>query len=111
MADYRKEMKKLRKHRRLYRPAMSRVLDLYNRVTPSDLPIELIDDRDILTILELIDVGYLDEEALVAKHRFGSVTGLRYNGAYPFTEEGTAFYRAHRTFISTILDTLRGRQA
>jgi len=110
MVDYKKEIRKLKKHRRLYRPAMARMLDLYNSVKPAELPVELIDDGDILTILELIDVGYLDESALVATRRFGTVTGLSFQGGHPFTGSGKAFYFKDRTIVHRVIDTLRGRR-
>jgi hypothetical protein len=108
-ADYKKEIKKMKKHRKLYRPAMSMLLDLYNRMKPSDLPVELIDHKSVLTILELIDIGYLDENALIVKKRFGSVTGLRYDGAYPFTDSGDDFYLKNTGIINSIIDKIKNR--
>ena len=92
--EYKKELKRLNRHRRGYYPAVSRLMDLYHGAY--DLPVELINDRDALILLELIDVGYLDEEALIIKRRFDDIVGLRYNGAYPLTESGERFYEKER---------------
>ncbi len=102
MMEYKKELKKLQKHRRRYYPAACRLMDLYHNAASSELPVELIDDSDALIILELIDVGYLDEDALVVKRRFDSITGLLYTGGYPLTDSGEVFYQRERR-------TLRGR--
>lgn len=110
MVDYKKEIQKLKKHRKRYRPAMSMLLDLYNNAKPSELPVELIDSEKVLILLELIDVGYLDEDALIIRRRFNSIASLRYDGAYPFTDSGDMFFRNNRTIITKIIDTIRGRR-
>jgi hypothetical protein len=112
--DYKRELKKLQKRRRAYYPAVTRLMDLYHAPGSSVLPVELIHDRDALTILELIDVGYLDGDVLVIKRRFDDIVGLLYIGGYPLTESGEKFLRREgRTLkgrIRTLLDGFRKRR-
>lgn len=110
MADYRKEIKKLKKHRERYRPAMAMILRLYRTAKPSEFPIELIDHEKVLTILELIDVGYLAEDAFIIRRRFNSIASLRYGGAHPFTEGGEMFFYGNQNFIAKIVDAIRRRR-
>ncbi len=111
--DYKKEIKKLQKHRRGYYPAVTRLMDLYHAAAASDLPVELINDSDVLIILELIDVGYLDEDVLVIKRRYNDITGLLYTGGYPLTENGELFYQKERRTlkgrIANLVNRFRGR--
>lgn len=112
--EYKKELKKLQKHRRRYYPAVSVVMDLYHNAATADLPVELINDRDALIFLELIDVGYLDEEAMVITRRFGDITGLLFNGSYPLTDSGELFYQKERRTlkrrVTALLDSFRTRR-
>ncbi len=112
--DYKKELKKLQKHRRSYYPAVARIMDLYHNAVSAELPVELINDRDALIILELIDVGYLDEDALVIRRRFDDIVGLLYTGGYPLTENGETFLqREGRTLkgrIRGLINALRSRR-
>lgn len=107
--NYKKELNKLRKHRKQYRPVMAILLNLHDQSNSSDFPVELIDKKEILIILELLDIGYLDENALIVKRRFGDVTGLSYAGEYPFTESGDFFFQqsggAIKRWISNIFRT------
>jgi hypothetical protein len=106
--DYKKELKKMARSRRRYRPVMRRLLELGSGAAGTDFPMNLIDDRDVLVILELIDVGYLDENALRARRRFGEITALVYTGDYPFTEGGEYFYKGHgAAFMERIINTFR----
>ncbi len=107
--DYKKELKKLRKRRRAYYPAVTRLMDLYRASGSSALPVELIHDRDALTVLELIDVGYLDGDVLVVKRRFDDIVGLLYIGGYPLTESGEEFLRREGRTLAGRIRTLLGR--
>jgi hypothetical protein len=107
--DYKKEIKALRKHRKSYYPALSRLMDLYDRWGPGDHPRELINDADALIFLELIDIGYLDENALIIKRRFDDIVGLVYGGDYPLTEGGEKFYKKERRTLTGRLIDLAGK--
>ncbi len=107
--DYKKEIKAYRNHRRQYYPALSRLMDLYDRWGPGDLPRELINDADALILLELIDIGYCDENALIIKRRFDDIVGLVYNGDYPLTEAGERFYEQGRRTLKNRLADLAGK--
>jgi hypothetical protein len=94
--NYRSELRKYKKQRKKYRPVMSMLLDLHDTAGPADVPIAIADQKDMLIILELIDIGYLDPEALIVKKKFGDIAGVAYNGKFPFTEKGTVLFRAER---------------
>ncbi len=91
--NYKKELNRLKKHRKRYRPVMAMLMKMHDQSDSSGFPAELIDRKEVLLILELLDIGYLDENTLIVKRRFGNVTGLSYTGEYPFTEKGDFFYR------------------
>ena len=61
------------------------------RQCTTDVPITIADQNDMLIILELIDIGYLDPEALIVKKKFGDIAAVAYNGKFPFTKDGTVF--------------------
>jgi len=97
--NYKKELNKLRKHRKQYRPIMAMLMKMHTQSDFSDFPVELIDNKEILIILELLDIGYLDENSLIVKRRFDYITGLSYTGEYPFTDSGDFFYQQGRSSI------------
>ncbi len=90
--NYRRELRKYGKHRKKYRPVMSMLLNLHDAAGRAEVPVIITGQNDMLIILELIDIGYLDPEALIVKKKFGDIAGVAYNGMFPFTEKGTAFY-------------------
>lgn len=100
--DYKKELKKIGRGRKRYRPVMSMLARMHEGWKPSDPPVELIDREDVLVILELIDVGYLDTDALIVRTRFENVVSLKYAGGYPFTEGGETFMRESRNLFRRI---------
>ncbi len=106
--DYKKEIRALQKHRRNYYPALSRLMDLHHHGGPGDLPKELINDVEALILLELIDIGYLDENALIIRRRFDDIVGLVYNGDYPLTESGEKFFDSERHTLKARLADLAG---
>lgn len=101
--NYKKELNKLRKHRMQYRPAMAMLMNMHDQSNSSDFPVELIDKKEVLIILELLDIGYLDENALIVKRRFGDITGLSYTGEYPFTESGDFFFQQSRGAVKRMI--------
>jgi len=107
--DYKKEIKAFRNHRKQYYPALSQLMDLYDRWSPGDSPEELIDKADALILLELIDIGYCDENALITKRRFDDIVGLAYVGDYPLTEAGERYYEQERRTLKNRLADLAGK--
>lgn len=105
--NYKKELNKLRKHRKQYHPIMTMLMNLYNHSKPSDFPVELIDKKEILIILELLDIGYLDENAMIIKRRFDDITSLKYTGEYPFTDGGDFFFQQNRGNIKRMINIFR----
>jgi hypothetical protein len=90
---YRGEMRKMKKHREQFRPVISRLLTLFNDTGASDFPVRITDTGEMRLVLELLDLGYLDDSALTVTRSFGDITGLAYNGGYPLTQAGDAFMR------------------
>ncbi|MBN2160773.1 MAG: hypothetical protein JW807_15400 [Spirochaetes bacterium] len=105
--DYKKELKKIGKGRKRYRPVLTMLARMHERWLPSDEPVELINREDVLVILELIDIGYLDTDALIVRTRFEDVVSLKYTGGYPFTDGGDEFIRRNRNFFEKVADRFR----
>jgi len=102
---YRKEINRLRRRRKQYRPVMAMLMNMHQSDS-SGFPAELVDRKEILILLELLDIGYLDENAFIVKRLFGDVTGLSYTGEYPFTESGDFFFRRSRSAVKRKITTL-----
>ena len=100
----------MKKHRRLYHPALRRMMALYKGTSRPGFPVEISDFNEMIIILELIDVGYLDEEAFIITRRFGDVTGLAFTGDYPLTESGETVYftEGPGAMLHTIFNAIRG---
>ncbi|MCU0849416.1 MAG: hypothetical protein MUD12_16155 [Spirochaetes bacterium] len=90
--DYKKEMKKMRDHRKKFFPVIERLLALHDNPGEAGFPVEITDLNEMIIALELLDIGYLDPETVIKKSRFNDITNLFYNGKYPLTESGEAFY-------------------
>ncbi|MBN2080104.1 MAG: hypothetical protein JW838_14140 [Spirochaetes bacterium] len=97
--DYAKELKRLGKRRKSYIPVLASILEMRNVTAAANLPLELIDRDDALTILELMDIDYLDPEAFTARRRFGDIVSLLYNGGPPLSDRGLAFMKEHRASL------------
>ncbi len=100
--DYAKELKRLGMRRRGYLPVLASLLELRDGTSAAELPLELIDRGDILTILELMDIDYLDPEAFTARRRFGDIVSLLYNGGPPLSDRGLAFMKEHRASLALL---------
>ncbi len=88
--DYKKEMKRLEKAREKYFPVIGALLDMTTHDGGRPLA---IDDPDIMrTVLELIDIGYLDPDAFIINKRFGEIRGLYFRGGAVLTGAGLAEY-------------------
>ncbi len=86
--QYRQELNKMASHRREYVPVMLNMLRLYGDMKGTGEIRNLIDEPWIAILLELIDLGYADEDVFTLEKSFGSVTALYYNGRYPLTDIG-----------------------
>ncbi len=60
--NYRREMKKMRKHRKRYHPVMAGLMELYTSRTIA-FPVKITDIGKMAIILELLDIGYLDDRS------------------------------------------------
>ncbi|MCP4138468.1 MAG: hypothetical protein GY754_46350 [bacterium] len=90
--NLKKELRKMKKHRKKYFPVVIRLLELHSGLPPEDLPLEIDNFNEMVIILELLDIGYLDEEVVIAQKQFGNITGLFYAGGNPLTEQGRAYF-------------------
>ena len=97
MLDYRTEMRKLKKNRKRYRPALARLMALRDERAGTVFPFRIEDVGEMLLVLELVDVGYVDPESLIVRKRFGDIASVHYTGAFPLTEAGFRFYRGEGT--------------
>ncbi len=50
------------------------------------------DPDEMRILLELIDLGYLDEDAFIVTESFGTIRGLSYRGKYALTTDGEKLY-------------------
>lgn len=93
--DYKSKIKELKANREKYFPLIEMLLYVESRTDKNDLPMEMTDVSQIALVIELIDLGYLDDDCfIVNKHRM-DITGLFYKGGYPLTEEGVKVYRQY----------------
>ncbi|HOD14915.1 MAG TPA: hypothetical protein PK307_11830 [Spirochaetota bacterium] len=93
MVDYRTEMRKLKKNRKRYRPALARLMAMRENHPKDAFPVRIDDVGEMLLVLELVDVGYVDPESLIVRKRFGDISSVHYTGAFPLTENGFRFYQ------------------
>lgn len=90
--DYRLEMRKLKKNRKRYRPALARLMHMRENRAGAVFPVRIDDTGEMLLLLELVDVGYVDPESLIVRKRFGDIASVHYTGAFPLTEAGARLY-------------------
>ena len=98
--DYAKELKRLGERRKAYLPVLASLIEMHGATGAGELPMELIDRGDVLTILELMDIEYLDPRAFTARRRFGDIVSLLYNGGHPLSGRGMDFIRRHRLSLA-----------
>ena len=92
MVNVKHELDKMQKHRENYYPALQKMLVLYEENKDKNQLIQLRDDPHILIILELRDIGYIEQDALIVEKTFNTISAVWYNSAYPLTEKGDTFY-------------------
>ena len=93
--SYKSEMNKLKENREKYFPLMEMLLYVESKTEKRDLPIEMTDISQIATLMELIDIGYVNKEAFIIKKHRKDITGVFYKGGYPLTGGGIKVYRQH----------------
>ena len=86
MKNYKAEMNRMKRHHESYYPVLAEMMGLY--IPDRKETVDITDHRDIFTILELIDLGYLDHEAFSIEKAFNEVKSVRYRGIYPLTDAG-----------------------
>ncbi len=89
--DLDREMKKMKKHREKYGPAMVRLMEIIVNTDTADFPLDIRDMKDIGIVLELVDIEYIRNDALVIKKAFNNITGVYLKETCPLTDRGTAF--------------------
>jgi hypothetical protein len=85
-----KEIEKMKSHRAAYFPAMENLLKLHKNLPRSALPVKFTEMDEMVTILELLDIGYLDKNSFNVSESFGNIDYLSFTGAYPLTRAGDA---------------------
>jgi hypothetical protein len=91
--DYRLQMRKLKKNRKRYRPALARLMRMRQNRSGATFPLRIEDTGEMLLLLELVDVGYVDPESLIVRKRFGDIASVHYTGGFPLTEAGMRLFR------------------
>jgi len=96
-SGYRREMKRLREHRRRYYPAMEMLMGLYSSASGEQAPVDITDTAELPVILELLDIGYIDADALIIQKRFGTIERCLYTVKYPLTGKGQYLYKKEKS--------------
>ena len=84
-------MARLKKHRKTYGPVMDRLSSLHSAWAGFSEPVQITMEEDMLTILELLTIEYLDPDAFKITKSFGEYRALYYLGGFPFTAKGERF--------------------
>lgn len=87
-------------HRKKYAPVMRRMISLYKERLKESR--NITDDPDLLIILELIDLEYLNPEAFGIDKRFGNIENVFYNGKDPVTAEGCKVFTGNKIKIKPV---------
>ncbi len=86
----RKEIEKMKSHRAVYFPVMENLIRLHRDLPKKAFPVKFSEMDEMVTILELLDIGYLDKNSFNVSESFGNVDSLSFTGAYPLTRAGNA---------------------
>lgn len=107
-ALYKDEMKKMKKHRKLYRPMLIRFFNLYKEIKDSGGPLEITGGDEMMLIVELIDLGYLDMDAVQIMKKGYTILKVVYFGKYPLTSSGEKLIEdgAHSSGVKKIINLL-----
>ncbi len=107
---YRQEMKKLRMRHNQYRPELKKLLDYHLNPYTTDGLIEVTEPDEMLLICELLDIGYLDLNAITVQMENDAVCRVVYNKKYPLTVQGEALLHDDipgRPALSDLSDRMR----
>jgi hypothetical protein len=88
--NYKDELRKMKKHRDKYFPVMKNLLMLHDEIKENPGQYEFTDFNEMIIILELLDLGYLNKETFIVVKFLDDVTRILYNGRYPLTAAGFA---------------------
>ncbi len=97
---YRDEIKKLRARHKDYRAIMRKLLDCHNNPHSTGRLIEFTDSDEMILLAELIDVGYLNDDAVIVHMRHGNIGRIFYNKRYPLTKSGDSALYAKESGIT-----------
>ncbi|MBN1532662.1 MAG: hypothetical protein JXA20_08375 [Spirochaetes bacterium] len=86
--DYKDQLRKMKKHRKRYFPVVERLLAIHGETGGDRVRHEITDIDDMVIILELLDLGYLDADSFIVVRSFDDVSRIYYNGRYPLTAAG-----------------------
>ena len=93
--SYKSKMNELKENREKYFPLMEMLLYAESSYEKSAPPVKIADINHIATIMELIDIGYLNKDSFIIEKHRGDINGLFYSGGYPLTDSGIKVYRQH----------------
>lgn len=85
---YKDEMKKMKNHRKLYRPMLLRFLSLHDSIKNTGTPVELTEADDMMLVVELVDLGFFDIDAVEIVKKGYTILKVIYFGKYPLSESG-----------------------
>ena len=85
------EMRRMKRHHRGYYPSLKKLLSWHDASMYRNGVMEITDAATMARYAELIDVGYIDNSAMVVVSRFGEMQRVLYNGNYPLTQAGERF--------------------
>lgn len=91
--DYKKEMRKLEEGRERYFPVIGQLLDMRN--TEGSNPLAIDNPEMMRIVLELIDIGYLDDDAFIIDKKFNEIRRLYFKGGHVLTKSGWIAYTRH----------------
>jgi len=83
-----KEIKKMKEHRKLYKPALEKFLKLFRDSQALDEPMEITGPDELKLVVELLDLGYLEKRAFTMLEDGNSFVKILYHGSYPLTFDG-----------------------
>lgn len=91
--NLKKELRRMKHHRDAYFPVMEKLLALHTASKNSAARYEFTDFSEMIVILELLDLGYLDDESFIVVKNFNDVARIIYKGGFPLTPAGEGVLR------------------
>jgi len=93
--SYKSKINELKVNREKYFPVIEMLLYAENSIDKENLPIGITDVSHIGTVMELIDLGYVNVDSFIINKHRRDITGLFYRGGYPLTDAGMKVYHQH----------------